>query len=81
MAELVFSQHSVSQMQARKISVDEVELVIAKFDGWLNQSFNKKLFYKRLRPRDDNLIAVVAVRSAFDAFEVITVMHFFEVRK
>lgn len=80
MAEIVFSKHAVEQMLARKISPEEVEMVIQDPEGSLEQSRDKQVFYRRFSKRKDNLIAAVVVRQTVNQREVITVMHNFEVK-
>ncbi len=81
MIELVFSKHAVEQMLQRHISPDEVEMLIAHPDGKFDQSRDKKVIYRRFPKRKDNLIAAVVILQKANLFEVITVMHHFEVRK
>ena len=79
-----YRQHAVEQMLVRKISGREVESVITHCDGEpLVQSPDKRIFYKNIRGRNDNLIAVVVLATLKqpEIFEVLTVMVRFEVRK
>ena len=76
-----FSAHAVQRMIERRITPSDVNLVISNPDGTILQSRDKTIFYKRLRLRKDNLIAVVAVKAAsHEGWEVITVLVNFEVR-
>ena len=79
-----YRQHAVDQMLARKISGSEVELIITNYDGEpVVQSPDKKIFYKNIHSRNDNLIAAVVLTSIKqpEILEVLTVMVRFEVRK
>ena len=67
-------------MTVRNINTDDVELILKEPDGIVSQSRDKSVYYKRLKGRLDNLLAVVVVRVG-ETIEVITVMHNFEVRK
>lgn len=79
--EFIYSTHAVQRMIERSITTADVEAVITKADGSIPQSRDKKIFYKRMRHRKDNLIAVVAVqRSSELPTEIITVLVNFEVR-
>lgn len=79
--EHTFSAHAVQRMIERKINPNEVNSVISSPDGTILQSRDKTIFYKRLRHRKDNLIAVVAVGTpSKTGWEVITVLVNFEVR-
>ena len=66
-------------MFQRRISAEDVESVLANPDGLIRQSRDKVIAYKDIRGRRDNSVAVVALEG--DAWEVITVMVNFEVRK
>ena len=79
--ELVFSKHAVEQMLKRQITPEEVETIVFHPDGDFSQSRDKQVLYKRFTKRKDNLIAVVVILRKVDVFEIITVMHNFEVRK
>ncbi len=79
--ELVFSKHAVEQMINRDISPKEVETLVNRPDGRIDQSRDKQVIYKRLPRRKDNLIAAVVILQKANSFEVITVMHNFEVKK
>ncbi len=79
--EFKYSSHAVSRMIERKISTQEVELVVNDPDGKIKQSKDKYICYKKLKNRKDNLIAVVAVIKNRVFFEIITVMVNFEVKK
>lgn len=69
-------------MQERKISVLEVELIIAVPDGQIRQTKDKVIYYKKLPARKDNMLAAVVVEHfAGDIVEVVTVLVNFEVKK
>jgi hypothetical protein len=68
-------------MTERRLSPDQIIKILAAPDGFIPQSRDKNIFYKRIRGRDDNLIAVVAVKTPDQRHEVLTVMVNFEVRK
>lgn len=79
-----YRQHAVDQMYARKITGSVVESVITSYDGSpVIQSPDKRIFYKKIRGRSDNLIAVVvlSIVNQPEILEVLTVMVRFEVRK
>ena len=79
--EHTYSAHAVQRMIERRISTAEIDAIIANPDGTIPQSRDKTIFYKRLRHRKDNLIAIVAVkRPNQGSLEVITVLVNFEVR-
>jgi len=67
-------------MNERKISTLDVENIINSPDGTIEQSLDKKIFYKELPSRNDNIIAVVALEQEV-TFEILTVMINFEVHK
>ena len=75
-----YAPHAVDRMTERKISTSDVESILTKPDGVIRQSMDKLVLYKKLEPRGDNAIAVVAVEQN-NGFEVVTVMVNFEVRK
>ena len=79
--ELYFRSHAVQRMQERKVSVDEVQLVIDSPDGKIRQSKDKVVLYKKINGRKDNLIAVVAVEKdkLKPLIEIISVLVNFEV--
>ncbi len=81
MVNLVFSKHAVDQMLKRNIDVEEIEILIDHPDGQFSQSRDKQVLYKRFSKRRDNLIAAVIVSQPTKFLEVITVMHYFEVKK
>lgn len=78
--EIKFNSHAVERMFQRKVSAQEVEDLLAKPDGVIRQSRDKVIAYKRIGCRTDNAVAVVAAEGK-GAWEVITVMVNFEVRK
>ena len=77
--EIRYGSHAVERMFQRRISAEDVESVLANPDGLIRQSRDKVIAYKDIRGRRDNSVAVVALEG--DAWEVITVMVNFEVRK
>jgi hypothetical protein len=77
---IVFSVHAVERMQRRKVSVSEVERIIADPDGRIRQSMEKYIYFKMLPGRSDNSIAAVVVEQFADRLEVITIMNNFEAR-
>jgi len=79
--EIVYSAHAVERMRLRNIGPSEVEKVLQKSDGEIKQSKGKSIFYKRLRKRKDNLVAVVALKDGPLKYEIITIMIIFEVKK
>ncbi len=79
--ELLFSSHAVERMQQRQISSLDVEAIVLHPDGKIKQSHDKLVFYKKLKGRRDNLVAVVGVRKTPASMEILTVMVNFEVRK
>lgn len=80
MKKIVYLEHAVLRMSERKISPAEVSKVLNDADGVIKQTKDKCIFYKNLKNRTDNLIAIVALDYP-ERFEVITVMINFEVKK
>jgi hypothetical protein len=79
--ELLFFPHAIERMFERKITVTEVQNIIESYDGRIQQTRDKVIFYKRLPKRKDNLVAAVAVQQIpGDKVEVITVLVHFEVK-
>ena len=78
--EIKYRSHAVNRMLQRKISTDEVELILKEPDVVIAQSLDKFIFYKKLKSRRDNLIAAVTLIKSKDTFEVLTVMIDFEVQ-
>jgi hypothetical protein len=78
--EIKYRSHAVNRMLQRKISTDEVELILNEPDGVIAQSLDKFIFYKKLKGRKDNLIAAVTLIKSKETFEVLTVMIDFEVQ-
>lgn len=68
-------------MLKRRIRPEEVEMLVNDPDGEIMQSRDKRVLYKRFSKRNDNLIAAVIVLQGTNSLEIITVMHYFEVRK
>ena len=64
-------------MFKRGISPHNVEDILGSPDGVIGQSMDKVIAYKRIEGRNDNSVAVVAVKES-QAWEVITVMTNFE---
>lgn len=80
--EIRFHPHAVQRMQERKVTVAEVELIIAQPDGRIPQSKDKAILYKKLPKRKDNLVAAVIVEKINNGLiEVVTILINFEVRK
>lgn len=71
--EVKYSAHAVERMMQRLVSTQEVEDLLAKPDGVIRQSRDKIIAYKRIRGRQDNGIAVVAVERQ-GSYEVVTVL-------
>ncbi len=80
MVELFFSTHALQRMKLRLIDEEIVNLVVNRGDGFINQSLDKKIFYRRFVDRDDNLIAVVLIPIKEGAL-ILTVMNNFEVAR
>ena len=76
-----YSAHAVDRMLQRKITTTQIERILNDPDGMIDQSKDKIIFYKILKERKDNALAVVTVVSDVDIYEVITVMINFEVNK
>ena len=78
---ITYSDHAVSRMMERNISVSDVALILSHPDGKIKQSADKWIFYKHLPNRKDNLIAAVALGKKSDSWEIVTVMINFEVKR
>lgn len=76
-----YSAHAVDRMLQRKITTSQVERILNDPDGMIHQSKDKIIFYKILKERKDNALAVVTVSREVDTYEVVTVMINFEVNK
>jgi hypothetical protein len=76
---IVFSPHAVDRMLQRDLSATEIESVIQEHDGKIKQSKDKFIYYKTIKGRKDNLVAVVAVKDG-QTYEVITTLVNFEVQ-
>lgn len=76
-----YSAHAVDRMLQREITTTQIERILNDPDGMIDQSKDKIIFYKILKERKDNALAVVTVVSDVDTYEVITVMINFEVNK
>lgn len=76
-----YSAHAVDRMLERKITTTQIERILNAPDGMIHQSKDKIIFFKILKERKDNALAVVTVLRNVDAYEVITVMINFEVNK
>lgn len=68
-------------MLERNISTAVVELVISEPDGKIQQSQDKFIYFKNIKSRTDNQIAVVTVLKSKNVIEVLTVMINFEVQQ
>lgn len=79
--EIRYRSHAVDRMLQRNISTEEVELVIRDPDGTIQQSRDKFIYYKKIKGRNDNLIAAVTLIKSKNAAEVLTIMIDFEVQK
>jgi len=79
--EIKYTSHAVERMIQRKISPQEVELLLSTPDGTIKQSMDKFFFYKKIKGWRDNALAAVAVEIKNNRYEVITVMVNFEVPK
>lgn len=77
--EIKYTPHAVERMIQRKVSPQEVELLLGDLDGTIVQSMEKFIYYKKIKGRKDNALAAVAVQKKNDQYEVITVMVNFEV--
>lgn len=77
--EIKYTPHAVERMIQRKVSPQEVELLLGDPDGTIVQSMEKFIYYKKIKGRKDNALAAVAVQKKNDQYEVITVMVNFEV--
>jgi len=78
MVKVVYRDHAVTRMIERHLTPKEVEHVVLFADGTIPQSKDKVIYYKKMRGRKDNLIAVVAIKHV-EEIEVITVLVNFEV--
>lgn len=76
---VVFRPHAVERMIERGLKPGDIEAVLNKPDGTIRQSRDKRVYYKALRGRKDNDVAVVALEGQ-TGFEVITVLVNFEVK-
>jgi hypothetical protein len=79
--DIKYSAHAVDRMLQRKITTTQIEHILNDPDGMIHQSKDKIIFYKILKERKDNALAVVIVLRDVDTYEVITVMINFEVNK
>jgi hypothetical protein len=79
--DIKYSSHAVERMILRKITTGEVELIIKSPDGEIKQSKDKYIYYKKIKLRNDNLLAAVTVKRSMKVIEVLTVMVNFEVKK
>jgi hypothetical protein len=78
MKEIRYRSHALDRMTERKISQKLVEVILKDADGEIQQSFDKKIYFKTVHGRKDNLIALVAIEKE-NYFDMITVMINFEV--
>ncbi len=79
--EIKYSSHAVERMIKRKITTQEMELIIRDPDGEIRQSRDKFIYYKKIKHRKDNLLAAVTVLKNKSLIEIIIVMVNFEVKK
>ena len=79
MIDVKYRSRAVERMLQRNISTVEVESVIFEPDGVIKQSQDKFIYYKKLKGRTDNMIAVVAISKKQKSFEILTVMIEFKV--
>jgi hypothetical protein len=56
-----YRSHAVNRMLQRNNTTVEVEFVISEPDGTIKQSRDKFIYYKKLKGREDNLIAAVTL--------------------
>lgn len=78
--EIKYRSHAVDRMLQRNISTLEVEMILNEPDGVIKQSQDKSIYYKKLKARDDNMVAAVALIKTKGSFEILTVMIDFEVQ-
>jgi len=78
--EIKYSKHAVERMLQRKISTQDVDLILAEPDGEIRQSKDKFIFYKSIKGRKDNAVAAVTVLKKKREFEIITVLINFKVK-
>lgn len=76
---LSFFEHAVERMQSRAISVEIVHAILKQPEGKIRQSADKWILYKKIRGRNDNMVAVVVVFKNDRPVEIVTVMNYFEV--
>ena len=55
-------------------------MILNEPDGVIKQSQDKSIYYKKLKARDDNMVAAVALIKTKGSFEILTVMIDFEVQ-
>ncbi len=77
--DIKYRSHAVERMLQRKISTEEVELILTKPDGKIRQSMDKIIYYKSLKGRKDNCVAAVTLLKKEGSYEIITVMIDFKV--
>jgi hypothetical protein len=74
----VLSSHALQRVQERKISANELALVVSSPDSVLSQG-PKYIFTKHFQNRDDNLVAAVLLeKKEHDLWVVITVLINFQ---
>ncbi len=76
MKELLYTEHAVKRMLERKISTEVINDIVKSFDGKILQTCDKEILYKKIKNRDDNLIAIILVQNT----EILTVMNNFEIK-
>jgi hypothetical protein len=79
--EIKYTPHAVERMMQRKISPQEVELLLSNPGGTIKQSMDKFIYYRKIKGRKDNALAAVTVKMENNRYEVITVMVNFEAPK
>lgn len=68
-------------MLQRRITTTQIERILNDPNGMIHQSKDKIIFYKILKERKDNALAVVTVLRDVYTYEVNTLMINFEVNK
>ncbi len=79
--DIKYTTHAVERMIERKISPNDVFLILSEPDGKIQQSQDKWIYYKKIMYRKDSLIAAVIVERGNESWEIITIMIHFEVKK
>ena len=76
MTNLIYTDHAVQRMEQRKISHDLIIELLTFPDGRIKQTMDKEIVFKKIKQRQDNMIAIVVV----DKKEILTVMNYFEAK-